>query len=89
MSRKLIEYLNPELARLPLAEGYPALPLRLTTLHKFWPLARENAHVMGRYVSKRLGRAQLRPRPARRTRFRWPSCGAGRKSPACWTSRLC
>ncbi len=57
MSRKLIEYLNPELARLPLAEGYPALPLRLTTLHKFWPLARENAHVMGRYLSKRLGRA--------------------------------
>jgi hypothetical protein len=58
MSRKLIEYLNPELARLPLAEGYPALPLRLTTLHKFWPLARVNAHVMGRYLSKRLGRAQ-------------------------------
>ena len=39
MSRRLLEYQNAELAALPLAEGYPAVPLRLTTAHQFWPQA--------------------------------------------------
>jgi asparagine synthase (glutamine-hydrolysing) len=43
MSRRLIEHLNPSLAALPLAQGYPALPLRPTTAHLFWPLAKELA----------------------------------------------
>ena len=43
MTRRLIEYLNPRLAAMPLAQGYPALPLRLTTAHKFGPLAMEVA----------------------------------------------
>jgi hypothetical protein len=38
MSRRLIEHENPYLARLPLPGGYPALPLRLTTMHQFWPV---------------------------------------------------
>jgi hypothetical protein len=40
--RRLMEHLNPRLAALPLAEGYPALPLRLTTAHRFWPALRHH-----------------------------------------------
>lgn len=43
MSARVIEHLNPRLAALPLAEGYPALPLRWNTLPKFWPIAGEFA----------------------------------------------
>jgi hypothetical protein len=54
MTRRLIEYLNPKLAGFPLAQGYPALPLRFGTLHRFAPLASE----VGRKIAKRLpGRA--------------------------------
>jgi len=41
MSRRLIEYLDPKLAALPLAQGYPALPLRPSTAIHFWPMAAE------------------------------------------------
>jgi hypothetical protein len=41
-TRRLIEHLNPRLARLPLAQGYPALPLRPGTALRFWPLVTEN-----------------------------------------------
>ena len=41
MTRRLIEHLNPRLAALPLAQGYPALPLRIGTAHRFWPLVIE------------------------------------------------
>ena len=41
MTRRLIEYLDPKLAAIPLTQGYPALPLRPRTAHLFWPLARE------------------------------------------------
>jgi hypothetical protein len=37
MAPRVIERLNPKLAALPLAEGYPALPFRLGTAAKFWP----------------------------------------------------
>ena len=42
MSRRLIEYQNPKLAALPLAQGYPALPVRWNTLHRSgrWQLRR-------------------------------------------------
>jgi asparagine synthase (glutamine-hydrolysing) len=41
MSRRLIEFQDPKLAALPLAEGYPALPWRLSTAHRFGPLYKE------------------------------------------------
>jgi hypothetical protein len=41
MSRRLIEFQNPKLAALPLAGGYPALPWRLSTAHRFGALYRE------------------------------------------------
>lgn len=41
MSRRLIEHLSPPLAAMPLAQGYPALPLRPGTAHRFLPLARQ------------------------------------------------
>jgi asparagine synthetase B (glutamine-hydrolysing) len=50
MSRRLIEHFDPELAKLPLAQGYPALPLRPSTIVHFWPLAAE----LGRKVGGRL-----------------------------------
>ena len=50
LSRRLIEYEEPLLAGLPLPEGYPAAPLRLTTIHQFWPLLLRYA----RMVSRRL-----------------------------------
>jgi len=41
MAQCLVEYLSPRLAALPMAGGYPALPLRLGTLHRFAPLGLE------------------------------------------------
>lgn len=48
MSRRLIEHQNPVLAALPLAEGYPALPLRLRTAHLFGPLLVQQWHAVQR-----------------------------------------
>jgi hypothetical protein len=62
LSTRLIEYLNPALAALPLAQGYPALPLRLSTAHRFWPLARQ---VGGKVFQRLTGkRAEEAPEPA-------------------------
>jgi asparagine synthase (glutamine-hydrolysing) len=41
MAQGLAEHLNPQLAGLPMAGGYPALPVRLGTLHRFAPLGKE------------------------------------------------
>jgi hypothetical protein len=38
MSRRLIEHQNARLASFPTDEGYPAMPLRVTTAHRFLPL---------------------------------------------------
>jgi hypothetical protein len=35
MSRRMVQYLDPHLAALPLAEGYPASPLRPWNAHRF------------------------------------------------------
>jgi hypothetical protein len=48
LSRRLIEYQEPVLSRLPLPEGYPAAPLRLTTMHQFWPLLLHYARISAR-----------------------------------------
>lgn len=50
MTRRLIEYLDPRLAMLPLAQGYPAVPLRLRSAHLFAPLVVEGLQT----VAKRL-----------------------------------
>lgn len=39
MSRRLLEQFGLELAAIPLANGYPASPLRLTTAYSFTPMA--------------------------------------------------
>jgi len=36
--RKMIERLDPSMARFPLEQGYPALPVRWDTFVRFWPL---------------------------------------------------
>jgi hypothetical protein len=41
MAQNLVEHLSPRLAALPMAGGYPALPVRLGTLHRFAPLGLE------------------------------------------------
>jgi hypothetical protein len=53
LSRRLIEHLDPALARLPLAQGYPALPLRPSTAHLFLPLAAEIAGKSWRKLVRR------------------------------------
>ena len=60
MSRRLIEYQNPQLASLPLAQGYPALPVRWNTLHRFWPLAVETGQMGLRYALRAAGLKQRR-----------------------------
>jgi hypothetical protein len=52
LSRRLIEYLNPELAGIPLDKGYPALPLRLSTAYRFGPLVCE---IAGKLAKRILG----------------------------------
>ena len=46
MSRRLIEFQNPKLAALPLAEGYPAMPWRLSNAHLFGSLYREMSRAL-------------------------------------------
>lgn len=52
MARLLMMHLNPDLARLPMAGGYPALPLNVRTAHLFFPLGREYAQRAGTRLSK-------------------------------------
>ena len=54
MSRHLIEHLDPRLAAIPLAQGYPALPLRPGTIHHFGPLAAEIAGKVADRLRRRL-----------------------------------
>jgi asparagine synthase (glutamine-hydrolysing) len=53
--RRLIETQSHKLAALPLAQGYPALPVRWDTCHRFYPLAREIAGKVVRKVSRQVG----------------------------------
>lgn len=57
MARHLLNRLDRELARLPMAGGYPALPINLSTAHLFLPLGREYARRATRrmLVKSRLG----------------------------------
>lgn len=50
MSRRSIELLNPALARLPVTGGGPALPLRISTAHRFGGLAWEQARRLSHKV---------------------------------------
>jgi len=56
MAPRLIEHLNPKLAALPLAQGYPASPLRLSNAWRFTPRAVE----LGRKVVGRVKRQVFR-----------------------------
>jgi hypothetical protein len=61
LSRRLIEYQSPKLAAMPLSTGYPALPLRWDTVHRFGPLAVE----VGEAVLRRLRRSLGQQPPAK------------------------
>jgi hypothetical protein len=61
MARALIEYFDPRLAAIPLAEGYPALPLRLNTAHLFWPLAVDLSHKVRKKIARKLTRGAPQP----------------------------
>jgi hypothetical protein len=61
MSRRLIEYQNPRLAAFPTEEGYPALPLRLSTAHRFWPLVQKYAPLVLRRLRLECGIGVGRP----------------------------
>ncbi len=45
MTRRLIEHMDRRLSAIPLAQGYPALPLRWNTAHRFWPLVTETGQL--------------------------------------------
>jgi len=53
--RRLIECQSYRLAALPLAQGYPALPLRLNTCHLFYPLVSEVGGKVVRKVRQMIG----------------------------------
>jgi hypothetical protein len=53
MHRRLIEHFSPLLARVPLTDGCPALPLRLNTAHLFHPMA----GVLYRALKRKIRRA--------------------------------
>lgn len=55
MMRQLIEHQSKRLAAIPLAQGYPASPLRLQNLHHFLPLAVEIGNTGWRHVRRQLG----------------------------------
>jgi hypothetical protein len=57
LSRRLIEAQSRRLAELPLAQGYPALPLRWNTAHRFGPLAVEMGDAVWRRLRRMLGGA--------------------------------
>ena len=62
MSRRLIEHLDPRLAALPMAEGYPASPLRPWNAHRFLlPASRI-------FIEKGAGRLGLRSHSEQRRR---------------------
>jgi hypothetical protein len=54
MAASLVERLKPDLAALPMADGYPALPLRLSTLPRFAPLGVDLATRAARKVMNKL-----------------------------------
>jgi hypothetical protein len=62
MARRLIEHLNPTLAALPMAGGYPASPIRLTNALRFLPLLGENASKAAGRVRRAFSKA---PRTSR------------------------
>jgi hypothetical protein len=56
MAQNLVEHLSPRLAALPMAGGYPALPVRLGTLHRFAPLGLELLNRARGRLLRRVGR---------------------------------
>ena len=52
MAPRVVTYLNPRLASLPLEKGYPALPITPLTLHRFGPLT---AELFGKVKKRLLG----------------------------------
>lgn len=56
MAQNLVEHLSPELAALPMAGGYPALPVRPGTLHRFAPLGVELLGRAGGRLLRKAGR---------------------------------
>ena len=60
LTRRLIEYQCPKLAAMPLAAGYPAMPVRWDTIHRFGPLAVEVGESVLRRIIRGLGLQRTR-----------------------------
>jgi hypothetical protein len=56
MARRLLAHLNPALAALPMAGGYPASPIGVANALRFLPLARETAAKAAGRLRRALGR---------------------------------
>jgi len=54
--RKMIEGLDPAMAKFPLEHGYPALPVRWDTFLRFWPLPVHYSKKVFWKISRRLSR---------------------------------
>ena len=65
MARELVAYMNPDLAVLPMAGGYPAMPIRWNTAHRFGPLLSETAVKVRRRLLR--GRRQANSETAGRS----------------------
>jgi asparagine synthase (glutamine-hydrolysing) len=68
---RLIEHLDPRLAELPLAQGYPAQPLRVGNVHRYWPLMVE----LGTKLRRRLPGARPPNVAVNRARPLWADDG--------------
>jgi hypothetical protein len=78
MMRLLIELQNPKLAALPLAQGYPAAPLRVSNAHQFHALYRETIRAIVRRGCLTVGLGK----------FHAGGPGKAQATPALWTHEL-
>jgi hypothetical protein len=78
MMRLLIELQNPKLAALPLAQGYPAAPLRVSNAHQFHALYRETIRAIVRRGCLTVGLGK----------FHAGGPGKPQATPALWTHEL-
>jgi asparagine synthase (glutamine-hydrolysing) len=71
MARALIDRLDPALAALPMAGGYPASPIRLSNAHRFLPLLAENAAKAVQRARRAFGKTASRPPSASAAAVLW------------------
>ncbi len=63
LMRRIIEGLNPKLARIPMTDGCPALPIRPTTLHLFLPYLTDTSRRIFNKLQRMITKTPYRPPP--------------------------